>query len=133
MLSARLRPITAIPTTPICCLDITYSCQVWIRQRILPGDTKCKHVNLKFIAMNSSHVNFLSRLFNLKCTFRKTFQTKKCYAAGHTELPSELIAIYTFSDRLQFQQTFKTCLRNMYITLFRCHRKCLLNNVLLSF
>lgn len=29
MLSARLRPITAIPTTPICCLDITYSCQVW--------------------------------------------------------------------------------------------------------
>ena len=28
MLSARFRPITAIPTTPICCLDITNSCQV---------------------------------------------------------------------------------------------------------
>lgn len=27
MLSARLRPITAIPTTPICCFDIVYSCQ----------------------------------------------------------------------------------------------------------
>lgn len=26
MLSARLRPITAIPTTPICCLDIGNSC-----------------------------------------------------------------------------------------------------------